>query len=80
MLAMVALAVVPPIVSLSIPIDPALSPSPIVRIWAIASGGPGPVAPGAWSVGLVTAAVALLAWVLAGRISGRELADPDGLR
>ena len=80
MLALLALVVIPPIVALGTPIDPIFSASPLVRIWVLASGGPAPLPPAAWVAGLVTAVVAVLVWMIAGRISGTALADPDGLR
>ena len=80
MLALVGVVLIPPVLAMGTPIDPILSPSPLVRIWVIASGGPGPLPPTAWAGALVTGVVALSLWLLAGRISGLALADPDGLR
>ena len=80
MLALVVVVLIPPILAMGTPIDPILSPSPLVRIWVTASGGPGPLPPNAWAGALVTGVGALSLWLLAGRISGSALADPDGLR
>ena len=80
MLALLALVLIPPTAALGTPIDPFFSASPLVRIWMISSGGTNPLPPAAWAPGLVTAVVAVLVWMLAGRISGPALADPDRLR
>ena len=80
MLGLVGLVVIPPITALGSPVDPIFSASPLVRIWVIASGGPSPLPSDAWVAGLITAVVALSVWMLAARISGSALADPDGLR
>ena len=80
MLGLVLLVMVPPVLALGLPLDPLFSASPLVRIWTISSGGPSPLPPLAWSGSLATSVVALSVWMLAHRISGSALADPDGLR
>ena len=80
MTALLVLVVAPPVVALGTPIDPLLSPSPIVRIWMFASGGPSPLPPAAWAPALTTMVVALAVWLVASRVSRSALADPDGLR
>lgn len=80
MIALITLVVVPPIVALGLPIDPSFSPSPLVRIWSITSGGPAPLEPAAWSGALATVVAGLVLWVLANRLSRSKLADHHGLR
>ncbi|MCP4833169.1 MAG: hypothetical protein GY895_00250 [Phycisphaera sp.] len=80
MIAVMILLVAPAVVALGTPIEPSLSPSPLVRIWSIASGGPAPLAPAAWSGAAVTVTVGLVLWLVANRIQRSTLADSSGLR
>lgn len=80
MIGLVILILAPAVVALGTPIDPLLSPSPLVRIWSIASGGPAPLAPAAWSGAAVTITVGLVLWLVANRSYRSALADSSGLR
>jgi hypothetical protein len=80
MLALMGLVVAPPLLGLVVPMDPIHSPSPLVRIWALAGGGPGPLSTAAWSGGAFMAVMGVALWLTAARISPGPLADQDGLR